>query len=196
MTKLQQTVKEQKKGSWKALSAGGRRGGGWAAPLILHHKHHSIFSCFFFFVFFKPGKTKGLRNVLERHSVDFALSKARSLCFLSGTLTDAGCPSAPGYVYPEVEQAQQALHRLHLWHASSGEPLFFHARRFFYLLNSWCCCDSCCLIPVRRKTKSPVLLSVSFTSLAGCCRPMAGSCESLSPQSCPIITGMLQEMPK
>lgn len=68
----------------------------------------------FFFVFFKPGKTKGLRNVLERHSVDFALSKARSLCFLSGTLTDAGCPSAPGYVYPEVEQAQQALHRLHL----------------------------------------------------------------------------------
>lgn len=150
----------------------------------------------FFFCFFKPGKTKGLRNVLERHSVDFALSKARSLCFLSGTLTDAGCPSAPGYVYPEVEQAQQALHRLHLWHASSGEPLFFHARRFFYLLNSWCCCDSCCLIPVRRKTKSPVLLSVSFTPLAGCCRPMAGSCESLSPQSCPIITGMLQEMPK
>lgn len=68
--------------------------------------------CFLFF--FKPGKTKGLRNVLERHSVDFALSKARSLCFLSGTLTDAGCPSAPGYVYPEVEQAQQALHRLHL----------------------------------------------------------------------------------
>lgn len=64
--------------------------------------------------FFKPGETKGLRNVLERHSVDFALSKARSLCFLSGTLTDAGCPSAPGYVYPEVEQAQQALHRLHL----------------------------------------------------------------------------------
>lgn len=132
MTKLQQTVKEQKKGSWKALSAGGRRGGGWAAPLILHHKHHSIFSCFLFF--FKPGKTKGLRNVLERHSVDFALSKTWSLCFLSGTLTDAGCPSAPGYVYPEVEQAQQALHRLHLWHASSGEPLFFHARPFFTCL--------------------------------------------------------------
>lgn len=72
----------EKKGSWKTVSTGGRRGGGWAASLIRHHKHHSTFS----FFFKNGGKTKGLRNVLERHSVDLTLCEAWRL-FRSGTWT-------------------------------------------------------------------------------------------------------------
>ena len=58
VTEKQQTVRARKKGSWKAVSAGGRRGGGWAASLILHHKHQSTF-------FYKTGKTKGLKMCLR-----------------------------------------------------------------------------------------------------------------------------------
>lgn len=114
MTKLQQTegAKEGELEGFKCWWAERRRLSSSTHPSSQAPQH--LLLVFFLFVFFKPGKRKGLRNVLERHSVDFALSKAWSLCFLSGTLTDTGCPSAPGYVYPEVEQAQQALHRLHL----------------------------------------------------------------------------------
>lgn len=55
MTELQQTVKAQKRGSWKAVSAGGRRGGGCTASL----KDHSTF-------FSKTGKTKGGEEMCSR----------------------------------------------------------------------------------------------------------------------------------
>lgn len=110
-------------------------------------------------LFVKRGKTKGLRNVWVKRSVDLTPSKVWSL-FLCGTLTDADCPPAHSYVRLEMEQTQQALLRLHLWYASSGEipsllvSLSLYLASFFcdvgiVDVENWCWC--CFVVKVRVK---------------------------------------------
>lgn len=108
-------------GSRKTVRTGGRRGGGCAAPVILHQKRLLRFK--------KQPSQEALRDVRELAEAlllpenpcgcfFFSLFKKKNLFifyflfFIFGTLTAR--PAAPDYVSPEVEQAAQALLRLHL----------------------------------------------------------------------------------
>lgn len=129
----------EKKGSWEGCKrwwAERRRLSSFTHPSSQAPQH--------LLLFLNRGQTERLRHVLERRSIDLTFPKAWSL-FLSGTLT--GCPPALCYVRPEVEQTQQALPRLHLWHASSGEipSLYTFSILGYLLLLLWCmvrCCYS------------------------------------------------------